>query len=611
MEAENLTPSPALASKQVEGPREPLRGGSILWIDLTEETIQQEPTTVYLDRIETLDGSQSGRSNDDLPQPPSPSASLPSSSLTASVGGRGINLRLLYREVGPEENPLEPENVLIFGVGPLTGTAFPGCSRTDVVSKSPLTGLIGETSLGGYWGTELKLAGCDHLIIRGRASRPVYLFIRNGEVEIREAKSLWGKDCYETQALLREELNEPRAQVLCIGPAGEKQVRFASLHTSFGNTGGRTGLGAVMGSKNLKAIAVRGTLGIPVADSVGFYQECKETHRQVKLNPRYEELHTYGVTRNQDTLVRYRPGDEADEPWEEVDQVSQEDFLKEHLHQKESCFGCPVACMESYRIEGVGNGVINCGPYIDFTCGPGNADMQLFWEAYLFCQKNGLDSRTCGSLLSSLVRLYQDEVISEREVDGLRVIRGSREAILGVFEKIVQREGIGNVLADGVEAALRHFGKEAVGYFIHTKGSLHQTGISPTVKGFALASAVSPTGDGVKGSSGIEWGAIFLSAAGIEEMEAVQFQQELEEAAEALAGTRRAADPSESEGKAALVYHAENESATADLAGVCTWLTSFLSMPINPESLARAISVGSGRPIDGAGLRRKLNRLIN
>ncbi|MFQ5902665.1 MAG: aldehyde ferredoxin oxidoreductase C-terminal domain-containing protein, partial [Candidatus Binatia bacterium] len=163
--------------------------------------------------------------------------------------------------------------------------------------------------------------------------------------------------------------------------------------------------------------------------------------------------------------------------------------------------------------------------------------------------------------------------------------------------------------ADGVQATLRHFGPGAEGYFVHTKGSLHQTGISPMVKGFALASAISPTGDGVKGSSGIEWGEIFLSAAGVEETEAAQMRQELEEAAEALAGTRRAADPTENEGKAALVYHAENESATADLAGICTWLTSFLSMPVDPEVLARAISVGAGRPIDAAELLEEAERV--
>ncbi|MBI2878046.1 MAG: 4Fe-4S binding protein [Candidatus Tectomicrobia bacterium] len=614
LQAEGLTPSPALAPRPTDAPREPLRGGSILGIDLTEGKIRRVPTSRYLEPKGSSD-EPPAKPTDRDPDAAGESGQAPDprttahDSRTASIGGRGINLRLLYREVEPGADPLGPENALILGVGPLAGTAFPGGSRTDVVSKSPLTGLIGESSLGGYWGTELKLAGCDHLVIRGRASRPVYLFVHDREVEIREAGTLWGKDCYETQARLREELHDPRVQVLCIGPAGERLVRFASLHTGFGNTGGRTGLGAVMGSKNLKAIAVRGTQGVPVADPAGFFQECAEAHRQVRQNHRYEELHTLGVTRDQDALVRYRPGEAEEEPWEEIAQVSEEAFLQEHLYRKESCAGCPVACMESYRIAGVGNGVISCGPYIDFTCGPGNADMRLFWEAYLYCQKNGLDSRTCGGLLSSLVRLYQDEVISQKEVDGLRLVRGSREAILGVLDKIVRREGIGEILAKGVAATLRHFGQGTEDYFIHTKGSLHQAGISPMVKGFALSSSVSPTGDGIKGSSGIEWGAIFLSATGVEEAEAAQIRQELETAAEALTGTRQAADPTASEGKAALVYHAENESATADLTGVCTWLTSFLSMPIDPATLARAISVGTDRPIDAAGLLAEAERV--
>ena len=181
------------------------------------------------------------------------------------LGGRGLNGSVLYNEVKPGIDPMGEENLLIFGVGPMTGTLSPGSGRFTVTSKSPLTGIFGDSSCGGSWGAELKFAGYDQMIIRGKADKPVYLFIDGKEIQIKDAMGLWGKDTYVTQEIIKKELGDPRIEVACIGPAGEKLVKYATI-AARNRQAGRTGMGCVMGSKNLKAIAIRGGQGVAVAN---------------------------------------------------------------------------------------------------------------------------------------------------------------------------------------------------------------------------------------------------------------------------------------------------------------------------------------------------------
>ena len=208
-----------------------LYGGAILRVDLSSGKITKTPTAEYADDF---------------------------------IGGRGINIKLLYDHNPPGVDSLSPENTLIFGVGPLGGTSI-ATGRTEVTARSPETGFLGSSNFGGFFGSEFKFAGYDHIVLTGQAEKPVYLWIENERVEIRDAAAIWGKDSYETQDLIRKELNNPDAKILCIGPAGEKRVRFATLQHGLGHGAGRTGMGAVMGSKNLKAIAVRGTGSLKIA----------------------------------------------------------------------------------------------------------------------------------------------------------------------------------------------------------------------------------------------------------------------------------------------------------------------------------------------------------
>ena len=299
-----------------------LRGGKILRVDLSGGNFRSDPVDSYAERF---------------------------------IGGKAVNLKILFDGVGQATKPLDPDNLLIFGAGPLVGTPFPGACRVDVMAKSPVTGALGDSGMGGYLGSELKFAGYDHLVIEGKASIPVYLSIRDDRVEIRDASAIWGSDTYETPEMIREELQDPAAKVVSIGPAGERLVVYASINSGSGNAAARTGLGAVMGSKNLKAIAVRGRQGIKVARAGEFLDGCRSLLASIREARFYNDLHEAGLTRIHDREMRSLY-ELLGNPAEECESICEGDFLKKYLHNRVGCFACPVACFDSYNILGVRSG---------------------------------------------------------------------------------------------------------------------------------------------------------------------------------------------------------------------------------------------------------------
>jgi aldehyde:ferredoxin oxidoreductase len=535
----------------------PLRGGTILRINLTDGKVVRETTSLYAEKF---------------------------------LGGRGINTSILYQGVGPAVKPYDPENMLIFGVGPLVGSLFPGACRTDVLAKSPVTMAIGNASLGGYWGAELKFAGYDNLVIQGRAAEPVYLSIHNDEVEIRKADKIWGQDCYQTPKIVREELKDPKACIVCIGPAGEKLIRYASINTSMGNVAARTGLGAVMGSKNLKAIAVRGTKGLNVAEPSKFYDECKKLHELIKQAPAYKDMHTVGLTRWQDKEYRaiYSL---IGEPWDES--LDLQGFLKENLHKRVGCFGCPVGCMDSYQFPEIGGGVVKCSPYADLTWDLRITDMKVFWEVMTLCQRDGIDARSLANIIAWLMELYKNKIITEDDTDGIPMEYGSKEAILEIARKILHREKIGDLLAEGIVEAAKKIGRGSENYIQHAKGSPIDTHIPP-LKGVGLATAVSATGEGIKGFIVSEMDTA-LTIGKIGDQAAIEKSlKKWEAVSEQVAGTKKAADPRLTVGKASFVYYNEDRNSLGDLLGVCTWMTPFIGLPITPDHMAHLLSIGLG-----------------
>lgn len=539
-----------------------LRAGRILRIDLTSRRVSSEPVDPY----EKL------------------------------IGGKGINMKILFDNLGAAIRPFDAENLLLFGAGPLVGTAFPAACRVDVMAMSPVTGALGNSGMGGYLGAELKFAGYDNLVIEGRAEKPVYVYIRDDQVEIRDASAIWGHDTYETPVMVREDINDPGAQVVCIGPAGERLVVYAAIMSGTGNAAARTGLGAVMGSKNLKAIAVRGTGGIAVSRPREFIERCKgllESIRQAKF---YDELHEAGLTRIHDHEMRgayLLLGSD----WEGGEAICEGDFLKEHLFRRVGCFACPVACFDGYKIEGAGSGAAKCSPYGDLSWDLRNADLMVFWKSFVECQRYGLDARSLSNAIAWLMELYENKIINDGDTDGIAMRWGSPEAILPMARRLSYREGIGDLLADGLPAAAKKIGKGSEDFLLVSKGSPSDLHVPP-IKTMALATAVSPIGEDLQVQPFVGYAS---ARRYIQAKDEVSFEESIKKYRDKTArevGTGEAADPRVTEGKAALVRREEERTDIVDMTGVCAWLTSFTGLPVDAAVIAECMTLGLGTTVD-------------
>ena len=393
------------------------------------------------------------------------------------LGGRGLDMYLLYNHTEAGIDPLGPENVALISAGVLVGTLASASARTHVGGKSPLTGFVGSSNIGGFFGPELRWAGFDHLVIKGKAETPVYLWIHNGEIELRDASGIWGEGTYAAQELIRKELKDEEVQVLCIGPAGERLVRFANVRTGYKNSAGRTGMGALLGSKNLKAIAVRGTMDLEIAHPKEALEYNKELIERIvstkfsQIMQRWGTMFIYGVT-NSTGLIRVRnfqqnqfPGSEGIE-CENIDAYS---------IGTAGCFGCQIHCRHKY--------VIKEGPYAGtYSEGP-EYTSQGAWGAEVGCRNfntilvgnhlvndYGLDTLETGSMIAWAMELYEKGILTDKETDGLELRFGNDEAVIELIHRIAKREGLGDILAEGPLRAIEELGEESAKYNIHVKG---------------------------------------------------------------------------------------------------------------------------------------------
>jgi aldehyde:ferredoxin oxidoreductase len=542
-----------------------LYGGRILRVNLTEGTATTEPVASYADRF---------------------------------IGGKGINAKILFDEVSPDIRPFDAENCLLFGVGPLVSTTFPGACRIDVMAKSPVTGALGDSGMGGYLGSELKFAGYDNLVITGKAEKPVYLAIKDDEVEIRDAAAIWGHDTYETPQMIRQELNSPEAAVVSIGPAGENLVVYASIQSPSGNAAARTGLGAVMGSKMLKAIAVRGTRGIGIAQPREFLAACQKLRYDITQNHFYPDVHAWGLTKIHDKEMRFSYniiGETFEgEEWEKVSEV---DFAVKYLYNRVGCFACPVACFDSYDLpEAGGAGCMKCSPPGDLTWDVRNPDLMVFWKAFVLCQRYGLDARSLSNLLNWLMELYEHDIITAADTDGIAMRWGSPEAILSMARKLSYREGIGGLLADGISAAAKRFGSASEEYLLMSKGSLSDVHSIP-IKSRALGFSVSPIGADAQTQPVLDTATTRKYLVARDEEEFQLLAKRYLDRAEQEVGIREAPDPRTTSGKAALVRQNEARTAMSDVSGVCTWMTSFIGLPVDINTIANVLTLGLGKTV--------------
>lgn len=400
------------------------------------------------------------------------------------LGGRGLDAYLLYNHTEKGCDPLGPKNTLMISGGILTATCASATARTHVMAKSPLTGLIGSANMGGFFAPELAWAGFHHLVIKGKAKKPVYLWIHNGEIEIRDAGNLWGLTTTETQWAIRKELNDEEIKSLVIGPAGENLVRFANVMTGIKNAGGRSGMGAVMGSKNIKAVAVRGTMDIEIAHPQEALEYNKRFINQItssKVNQTQGTLGTpfiWGATNSWGGIrtrnFQYNQCEYADdiEP-ERLDEIATETIGPYHMT---GCFGCQVHCRAQYKIpSGPYAGKYDEGPeYTSQGAFGGEPDCKSAVTVLTgnhLVDQFGMDNLETGSLISWAMELYELGILTKKQTDGIDLKFGNDEALLEMVERICYRKGwLGNVLADGGIPASKKIGKSSFDYLIQVKG---------------------------------------------------------------------------------------------------------------------------------------------
>jgi len=395
------------------------------------------------------------------------------------LGGRGLAGKILLEELDLKVDPLEPGNKLLFLTGPLTGTAFPGSGKHQVLAKSPLTGIWGESTSGGFWGPELKFAGYDGLIIEGRASNSVYLWIKDQKIEIRDGTKLWGRNVVEATKQILEE-TDSRARVACIGPAGENLVRYASIIHDMNHAAGRTGMGAVMGSKNLKAVAVKGSKRVEIADQGRFNQLLQEAREVLKKSSTTSQYHKYGTSGGLTSLQAlgilptkyFQTG-----VFDGSELLSGEAMAETILKGTTTCMACPIACIRAVSVDSgpyKGVTVETGGPQYETIAAFGslclNSNLEAIAKAHQLCNQYGLDTISAGSAIAFAMECYERKLLTREETDGIEMKWGNVDAILTMIEKISKREGFGNLLAEGLLRASRKIGGTAQEIALHVKG---------------------------------------------------------------------------------------------------------------------------------------------
>jgi aldehyde:ferredoxin oxidoreductase len=417
------------------------------------------------------------------------------------VGGNGFGITSLLKEVGRDTSPLASENKLMFTTGPLTGTPVPVAVEFGVFAKSPLTGHLGESYSSGFFAPQLKRSGYDVLIIEGHTSKPVYLRITDDDIRLVGAEDLWGRDCWETEEILREEETSKDAGVLTIGPAGENMVRFACITSDFHRQAGRTGLGAVMGSKRLKAIVVKGTKEVEVAKPVELEDFVKEWKRKVLKSPKMKDLRAYGTPslvalENELGVMPTRNWRES--LFEHAEEIGGESLRKLYLTRSVGCLDiCPITCGKHALVrEERHKGAEVVGPEnqtiyaLGHNCGISNLGTII--KANELCDRFGLDTMSTGCTLAFAMECYERGKLTKADLDGVDLRFGKEEALIEMLQKIAYREGFGDLLAEGVKSLATKL--DAEDYAIEIKG-LEPSGFDLRgLKGAALAYAVSNRG---------------------------------------------------------------------------------------------------------------------
>jgi aldehyde:ferredoxin oxidoreductase len=495
---------------------------------------------------------------------------------TDYIGGRGLASKFLFDEVDPTIDPLSPENKLLFASGPLTGTAAPSGGRLTVVTKSPQTGTITCANVGSYFGAELKFAGFDMLIVEGKSPDPVYLSIVDDEVEIKPAPSLWGKTTFETEDAIRDEIGDDwRARetyIACIGPAGEKLVKFAAIVHDKHTVAGRGGVGAVMGSKNLKAIAVRGTKAVSVVDGESFRQAVTDALNKWNAD---EGLSYFGHTGSAAQIAaNSRRGcipvfNHQQGTFEKAESLSWKAQKNYIAGARRACFGCPCHCRPVYKINepGFEGKYIGLEYETNALLGPncGIDNLVVVIKANDICNELGMDSMSAGGTMGTAMELFERGCLPEADV-GFKLNFGNGEAMLELLKQTGLREGFGDILAEGGYEVAQRYGHPEL--FMGVK-KLELPAYGPRrLQGIGLGYATSNRG--------------------------ACHNKAYTMAYESFAPPEWFMEPSDIEGKAALVKRLQDIVDVVDSAGVCLFPQAAMTPPFQIEDVVTLLEAATG-----------------
>jgi aldehyde:ferredoxin oxidoreductase len=539
------------------------------------------------------------------------------------IGGRGLNAGLLFNLLKRGSDPLGPDNVLVFGTGPVAGTIAPSSARYNVSAKSPLTGYFGDSNSGGFWGPELRYAGYNAIVVYGRSPKPVYLMVTDEAVGIIDAEDLWGGDTHQTSARIQRIQGDPAVKVACIGPAGENLVRFACVINDYGRAAGRTGMGAVMGSKNLKAIAVRGRRPVGMAHPVRFNERCRSLVATIKDSRQFELYHQSGVIGHKG-IEDYRDDNPANSVlgfkyhttsvFPGFGKIGGKEWWKTHWTKVKGCAACQMHCSHFYIVrEGPFAGIMGEGIDAEamafLTSHIGGESKEVAALGYQMLNRLGMDTQEMGANLGALMVMYENGVVTDqtlRRMKGgwLKPRWGDTETILSLIEMTAYRRGIGDLLAEGPYRWAKGLGDEALYWVIHNKKMSVGGGDRRVQKGAILNHMVSNRGpDHLRGSPSLE----FYGYTGDRRIE-VDWNKyigdpELFKSAVQLTSYV---------GKAPLVIWQETLRSLSDSFGVCSfnygnWPNTF----VYPEDFAELYSAITGEEMDAADMIRASERIIN
>ena len=517
----------------------------------------------------------------------------PAKDLELFLGSRGYAAKILYDRVGPEVAPLDPENHLIFSVGPFTGTNWPTGARMTVSAKSPATGAYGYGNTGGFIGAEIRKAGFDAVVVTGRAKRPCYIHIEDRSVEILPAEELWGTAATETEERLKERYE--KHQVCCIGPGGEHVVYIAGVMTDGGRAAGRSGMGAVMGSKKLKAVVVKGSAKVQVPQE--FKKLATEKAKKLLKSPAAMDYKKWGTSilmnfKNPRGDIPTRNYQESQAPV--ISKVNAQ-AVNAYVDKTVGCFSCPIRCGRHSKVES--------GPYAHEAEGPeyetvnsfaplvGNDNMEVALYANYLCNRYGIDTISTGSLIAFAMECHQRGLLEDPE---LSLEWGDPASIHGLIEKIGKREGLGDILADGVKRAAGRIHPEAHKYALHVKGLETPRQEPRTNRGLALGHATSARGaDHLYGLSTID-------QTKNEEAAARYFPDADEEILDVFSQKY----------KPRVLKFTEAFSAINDSIGICKFST-LEAFALGPEDIAEGMSAYFGEEYTMEDLLQIGERIVN